>query len=356
MEGSLETLFAGVASRANPAGMLTIPDEVRCLDTNDLEKLESAFRAWVAKGRGAGVTLARRRILALFLLLRHTGARLGEASGLEGRSLVLENGLVRLGTPPRDVLVAETVLAEIVGLVATGGGRESPVLPEYPFAVDPGHVRRKFYACAEAAGLGREMGSPSVLRRSRAVELLRGGVPLPAVQRLLGHGNAELTAAYVAVPDDAMRRMVGDALDREQRRSSARNAFFGRGEDVRIGDVQASVRLQTPTGLEVLAIITNDSLEALGLARGAYALAEVKAPWVVLQRGEHPRSSAGNVYPGEVVRVRKGAVSAEVIVRLDAGTEVCAVLAADTLATLELCDGAHVWVVINALSVILNAV
>lgn len=174
MEGSLETLFAGVASRANPAGMLTIPDEVRCLDTNDLEKLESAFRAWVAKGRGAGVTLARRRILALFLLLRHTGARLGEASGLEGRSLVLEKGLVRLGTPPRDVLVAETVLAEIVGLVTTGGGRESPVLPEYPFAVDPGHVRRKFYACAEAAGLGREMGSPSVLRRSRAVELLRG--------------------------------------------------------------------------------------------------------------------------------------------------------------------------------------
>lgn len=356
MEGSLETLFASVATRANPAGMLTIPDEVRCLDTNGLEKLEAAFREWVAKGRGAGVAVARRRILALFLLLRHTGARLGEVLGLEGPALMPDEGLVRLGVPPRDVQVAATVLSDVVGLVATGGRRETAYLPEYPFAVDPGHVRRKFYACAEAAGLGREMGSPSVLRRSRAVELLRGGVPLPAVQRLLGHGNAELTAAYVAVPDAAMRRMVGDALDREQRRSSARNAFFGRVEEVHAGDVQASVRLQTPTGLDVRAIITNDSLEALGLAPGAYALAEVKAPWVMLQCGERPRSSAGNVYPGEVIRIRKGMVSAEVIVRLEAGAEVCAVLAADTVTTLELDEGASVWVVINALSVILNAV
>lgn len=359
MDDTLETLFSEMAARRNPSGMLTIPDELRCLDTNGLGHFEAAVRAWAGSAGRASVVASRRRMLAIFLLLRHTGARLGEVLGLRCDGLQVERGVVLLGNPVREVQVVREVLEEIVRLLAdsghAGGGSSAAVDCVQHLAVDPGHVRRKFYECAQAAGLGREMGTPSVLRRSRAVELLRSGLPLPVVQRMLGHGNADLTAAYVAVPDDAMRRMVGQTLAREQRRSSARNAFFGRVEEVRSGDVQALVRLQTPGGLAVCAIITSDSLEMLSLAPGGYVTAEVKAPWVLLHVGDsRPVSSAGNVFAGSVVRCRYGAVTAEAVVRLDEGTEVCSVLAADMAHELALEAGRRVWVVINALSVILD--
>jgi Molybdate transporter of MFS superfamily len=54
------------------------------------------------------------------------------------------------------------------------------------FAVDPAFVRRKFYECAEACGFAKRIGGPEMIRRARAVELIHGNIPLPAVQRLLG--------------------------------------------------------------------------------------------------------------------------------------------------------------------------
>jgi len=73
------------------------------------------------------------------------------------------------------------------------------------FKIDPAHVRRKFYDCAEAAGIARELGTPESIRRSRAVELMQSNVPLPVVQKIMGHSTPNLAASYVEFSDEEIR-------------------------------------------------------------------------------------------------------------------------------------------------------
>lgn len=357
-DDSLERIWDALAEsvaerRHNPAGMLSIPDDVKYLDTVELARLDEAFRNWAARPARGDVRRSRLRMLLVFQFIRHTGARLGEVLSLApARDVDAVRGVVRLGDPAREVQLPPDVAETLAGMLdeaVAGAGAQ-------PFAVDQAHVRRKFYERAHECGLAPDLANPSALRRSRAIELLRSGLPLPVVQRMLGHSSASLTAAYVDVSAEDMQRMVGHALDREQRRrTSARNAFYGMVAEVRRGDVQSVVTVQTPSGVRVASVITNDSLHSLGLREGVYATAEVKAPWVVLTVDEDaPSSSAGNVYPAVISRVVAGAVTAEAVARLADGTEICTVLTADRAGELGLAPGRSVWVVINVFSVILN--
>ena len=179
--------------------------------------------------------------------------------------------------------------------------------------LDPAHVRRKLYERAEAIGLRRELGAPEVIRRSRAVELMQGNVPLPVVQKILGHSTPSLAASYVKFSEEEMRRAETFFIDRENRRkTSARNAFFGKIKSLIKGDVQARVEISAPGGYCISAVITNHSLERLGLKRGGLVAAEVKAPWVTIHRSaEDPASSADNVLAAAVERIVRGKVTAE---------------------------------------------
>jgi molybdate transport system regulatory protein len=49
-----------------------------CLDSLQLEHLEREFRTWAEGSKRADVALSRKRILLIFLLIRHTGAKLHE--------------------------------------------------------------------------------------------------------------------------------------------------------------------------------------------------------------------------------------------------------------------------------------
>lgn len=354
LERIWEALAENVAERRhNPAGMLSIPDDVKYLDTVELARLEEAFRLWAARPARSDVRRSRLRMLLVFLLIRHTGARLGEVLALAPtRDIDVARGVARLGEPVRELQLPPDLVTQLGDLLDEAVAGEG----EHPFAVDQAHVRRKFYERAHECDLAPDLANPSALRRSRAIELLRSGLPLPVVQRLLGHSTASLTAAYIDVSSEDMQRMVGHALDREQRRrTSARNAFYGRIAAVVRGDVQSVVSVQTPSGIRVASVITNDSLDNLGLRPGVFAAAEVKAPWVVLTVGsEAPSSTAGNVYPATIVKVVVGAATAEAVARLADGTEICSVLTSDRVRALDLAVGTPVWVLINVFSVILN--
>ncbi|MDQ7836191.1 MAG: TOBE domain-containing protein [Humidesulfovibrio sp.] len=359
---------------ARDTGADTTPDQgQRGLDPAQLSALEQAFRAWVAASRRHADRLSRQRLLLIFLLLRSTGARLGEVLGLDaGRDLDLEPArpLARFRSGPhsaphsaggdREVPLPSDVARELraaladeelMGSLASG--------PAGLFDMDQGHVRRKFYERALEAGIPRELASPSVLRRSLARSLVRQDVPLPVVQRLLGQSSASLTAAFCDYSEDEAGRIVEDYLKREERRkSSARNRFAGQITGVTAGPVVSSVELTSLGGFKVVSVVTTDSVERLGIRPGVLATADIKAPWVQLSAGaEEPLSTAANRYPAVVRRILAHAdepVAAEVVAELSDGTRLAAVVTAESAKRLGLKAGAPVWVSFGAFSVILN--
>jgi molybdate transport system regulatory protein len=225
-----------------------------------------------------------------------------------------------------------------------------------PFDVDPGFVRRKFYERAKACGFPKEMGGPEMIRQGRAVELMQGNLPLPAVQEMLGHSTPNLTSAYVSFSADDIRQVTKLFIDREaSRRTSARNSFFGKIKMIRRGDIQARVTLTTVSGNSVSTVITNDSLDQLALKKGRLITAEVKAPWVILLSGEkEPQCSAENRFNGIIEQINKGRINTEYTVRIADGTALCAIVSSEGAKRLTLDPGDRVWVLFNCFSVVLH--
>jgi molybdate transport system regulatory protein len=351
-----------------PAGPPENGADSRSLDPAQLIALESAFRRWTEAARRRADQLSRRRLWLIFLLLRSTGARLGEVLALDaGRDLDLtlsrSVAMFRSGAGAREVPLPADVAEELRVALEDQDLIESlgPGGASRMFDMDQGHVRRKFYERAAEAGLPRELASPSVLRRSLARQLMRQSVPLPVVQRLLGQSSADLTAAFSDYTDDEAGLILEDYLKREERRkSSARNRFFGQITDVKSGPVVAEVELTSLGGFKVYSVVTHESVERLGIRPGVLATADIKAPWVQLQAGDdEPRSSAANRYPARVSRILTGAdqgddVAAEVVADLSDGTRLAAVITAASVRRLGLAVGAPVWASFGAFSVILN--
>lgn len=326
------------------------------LDTVDLARLTDAFAQWVEAARRADTRRSRLRLWLIYLLLRYTGARLGEVLALDDQADIdVVAARVRfLGRrAPREVLLPDDAAAEIRLLLADPSLQ---TLRGHLCRMDQGHIRRKFQERARAAGLPLDLANPTVLRRSRAVELLRGDMPLKVVQHLLGQSSADLTAGFLDFSEKERQRITERLLERESaRKTSARNAFFGKVVSVRRGDLQALVELATLGGHTISAIITIDSLQTLGIRRGLLLTAEVKAPWVLVETGDAaPPISASNRLAGVVERVTRGRIVAEVILRLSDDTRVCSVTTAESLKRLALARGGSAWASFSAYSVILK--
>jgi len=332
----------------------------RCLDTARMEKLEQSFRSWANAPLRSDTRRSRERILAIFLLIRNTGARLNEVLSLKPSDIDFENHMVQFckggankTRACREVEISEALSSELHN---TLNGPEAKRAPRSIFHVDPGHVRRKFYERAEAIGIPRELGTPDAIRRSRAVELLQNNMPLPVVQKILGHGTPNLVASYVEFSDDDIRQVARYFVDKEiSRKTSARNAFFGKISRIRKGDIQAVVEIASIAGYTVFAVITNDSLSRLGLRPGAMVVAEVKAPWVTVYKSDlEPNSTAQNTFRGIVQRMTRGKVTSEVVVRVADGIELCSIITEESRQKIDIRENDEVWVGFNAFSVVLH--
>jgi molybdate transport system regulatory protein len=330
-----------------------------CLDTLQLECLEREFRSWAEGSRRADVALSRRRILLIFLLIRHTGAKLHEVLALSpDRDIDQKNLTVTFGRgedqePSRTVPLAEPLTREIAEFLKDGAFRSTV---EETLGVDPAFVRRKFYERAQACGFPKQLGSPEAIRKSRGAELMQANMPLPAVQLYLGHSTPNLTSSYVSFSEEDIRDVTSTFLQRESaRKTSARNSFFGRVSRIATSDLQAVVEIFTSGGHTVSSIITQDSLRRMGLKTGRLATIEVKAPWVHLYGCEaEPPCSAENRFSGEVVRINRGLVNTECVLRIDPETELCAIGTNESLDRLKLGTGDRVWAVFGVYATILR--
>ncbi len=135
-------------------------------------------------------------------------------------------------------------------------------------------------------------------------------------------------------------------------RSSARNELAGRISTVTTGAVNAEVMLDIGGGDQIVAIITNTSVESLGLKPGLTAYALIKAPWVILTSGDAIRTSARNCLCGEVETMVHGAVNAEVTLALAGGKRITAIVTEENVGALGLAPGARACALIKASHVI----
>ena len=350
-----------ITERGSHARIVSMPDKAHCLDAVQMTRLEQSFRSWAEAPPRADVRLSRRRILLIFLLIRYTGAKLNEVLTLNPfHDIDFKHQMVFLGRTEkkngrqqREVQIPEALSEEIRSLL------DDRVFKKYLgslFKVDPGHVRRKFYERALDCGYDPAVGAPESIRRSRAVELMQSNMPLPVVQRILGHSTLNMTASYVDFSDADMQQVAKHFIEKEShRKTSARNSFFGKISSIEKGDIQAKVEMITLSGDIVTTIITNDSLSRLGLKTGSLITAEVKAPWVILQKSDkEPESTAENRFVGTISRINKGEITTEYVVRIPDGTELCSVVTTENARQMGLREADQVWVIFNSYSVVLH--
>jgi molybdate transport system regulatory protein len=135
---------------------------------------------------------------------------------------------------------------------------------------------------------------------------------------------------------------------------SARNTFSGTIAKVTKGAVNAEVLLTLPGGDQMVAGITNGSVDALALKEGAPAVALVKASWVILGKGlDASKISTRNVFSGTISNIHVGAVNSEVEVKLAGGTIVTAIVTNGSVQRMQLAVGEQVSAAFKASSVIL---
>ena len=142
-------------------------------------------------------------------------------------------------------------------------------------------------------------------------------------------------------------------LRRFNMQTSARNQFLGTIAAVKKGAVNSEVSLDIGGDEHIYAVITNESLEHLGLEVGTEAYALFKAPWVILTREENYKTSARNELRGKVVQINRGAINSEVNVELAGGKIVSAVLTNESVDGLELKIGVPVCALVKASHVII---
>jgi molybdate transport system regulatory protein len=149
-------------------------------------------------------------------------------------------------------------------------------------------------------------------------------------------------------------RSFQQLLRRMAMRTSARNQFVCTVSGLREGEVDYEIYLRLDGRKELVAVITRDSAEDLGIEIGMEVVALVKASAVLLHADEGLRTSARNHLWGTVERVVDGPVNAEVVLDLGHGKTVTSVVTRESVASLGLVAGARACAIFKSSSVILS--
>lgn len=138
-------------------------------------------------------------------------------------------------------------------------------------------------------------------------------------------------------------------------KASARNQFFGKVTDVAIGAVNATVIISLKGGDNIVASVTKESVESLGIKNGidAVALLKVSQVTIVTDFGGY-RLSARNQLKGTITRIQKGAVNTEVVLALNGGNAIAATITNESLEALDLKVDTEATAVFKAGAVLLG--
>lgn len=139
-------------------------------------------------------------------------------------------------------------------------------------------------------------------------------------------------------------------------KTSARNQFFGQVTSIQQGAVNDEITLEIAGGHTIVAVITQDSTNRLGLQIGSHAFALIKASSLIVVAGDGApgRFSARNCLQGRVEQLAVGGVHSEVVISLDGGATVTAIITNESSNALALQVGGMASVIFKASSVIIG--
>jgi len=178
------------------------------LTQSQLDRLMDAFREWNRSAVTEYIRKVRGRYWLAFLMLRFTGARIGEILSIDDSA--------HIDFDRNEIMIVRRKVARIIPVPAGVILRvcryraEFPVMQGKVFVLDQGNFRREFYRRAEEAEIPRELSHPHILRHTRAVEMLQAGVPLTAVQEVLGHSLSSTTAMYLQCTQKTLKEILND--------------------------------------------------------------------------------------------------------------------------------------------------
>src|SRR5262245_19279946 len=110
-------------------------------------------------------------------------------------------------------------------------------------------------------------------------------------------------------------------------KTSARNQLVGTVSAHKTGAVNDEVELTLQGGARIVAVVTRESAEQLGLKVGAKAFALIKASAVIIATDlGDVRLSARNQLKGTVTAVNPGAVNTEVTIDVGGGASIAAII------------------------------
>lgn len=185
---------------------------IKYLSETQANRLVEVWQEWYDLAKTPGRRRRRGRYWLTFLVLRFTGARVGEVILLDDvqdinfrTAEIMMPTLKRKESVKRIVFVPHNVTSEIATYLA-----EFPEMRGEVFQLQHQNFRNTFYMLAEKADIPRELAHPHVLRHTRALEMLRAGVPVTIVQDQLGHAFLTTTAVYLRISGAEARQILKD--------------------------------------------------------------------------------------------------------------------------------------------------
>jgi molybdate transport system regulatory protein len=153
----------------------------------------------------------------------------------------------------------------------------------------------------------------------------------------------------------ARQSNLSSLFQRSVMRVSARNQLFGQVIDVKTGQVTAELSIRLKGDSILTAAITRESAESLEITPGQDVVALIKASQIMLVRdfGGY-RLSARNQLNGRVSRIESGEVNVEVIIELQGGDSLAAIITRNSLQVMNIMEGDSITAVFKAGAVIVG--
>ena len=135
-------------------------------------------------------------------------------------------------------------------------------------------------------------------------------------------------------------------------KTSARNEIKGIITEIKKGQINSEVVLSVGGNTVLKSVITNDSVDEMGLVVGESIYAIIKAPFVMVAKDKPTNISTRNIIETKVTEVKKGIVNGEL--KLSMGDQtLTAVITEDSVEDLDFKVGETVYALIKANFIIL---